>query len=50
MFKMPRNTVQIVLLAAFVMQLTSCVYDVGDRHYHPWWHHHDDVVVVHDMH
>ena len=48
MFKVSKNAIQIVLLVAVVTQLTSCVYDEGDRHYHPWWHHHD-VVVVHDM-
>jgi hypothetical protein len=47
MFKVFRNTIQIVLLVAFVMQLTSCIYDDNDRHYHPWWHHHN-TVVVHD--
>ena len=45
---MIKKTVQAILGLALIVELTGCVYDAGDRHYHPYWHHHADVVVVHD--
>ncbi len=36
-----KNTLQIVVIIALVVQLGGCIFVDRDRHGHPWHHEHD---------